>query len=155
MTFVTLLSSALSGLNVTLDAKPMQWDAQWAQGKSADPAQRQDIFVMYWYPDYPDAYSWFANVFHSASPVNFNLTYLADPQVDAAIDKLPELTATDRPAAESAFAGLQRTLLVDDAVAAVLYVQNYQRVFRAGIGGYTDNPAYPNVVFGYDLQPTT
>ncbi|MCW2920052.1 MAG: extracellular solute-binding protein family 5 [Actinomycetia bacterium] len=151
-TLVTLLSSALRGLNVTLDAKPMQWDAQWAQAKAA--GKRQDIFLMYWYPDYPDAYSWFLNLFHSASPVNFNLTYLKDAGVDAAIDKLPELTATNRTAAEQAYADLQRKLLTDDAVAAVAYVQTYQRAYVTGADGYVDNPAYPNVVFAYNLRPT-
>ncbi|GAA4629121.1 ABC transporter substrate-binding protein [Actinoallomurus vinaceus] len=153
-TFVTLLSSALKGLNVTLRAKPMQWDAQWSQGKSGDPGKRQDIFVMYWYPDYPDAFGWFKNLFHSARPVSFNLTYLDDSGVDAAIERLPRLVATDRPQAQAAYAALQRTLLVDKAVAAPLYVQQYQRAYAGGIGGYTDNPAYPNVVFVHDLRPT-
>jgi peptide/nickel transport system substrate-binding protein len=154
-TFVTLLSSALKGLNVTLRAKPMQWDAQWAQGKSSNPDKRQDIFVMYWYPDYPDAYSWFLNLFHSAQPISFNLTYLDDAGVDATIDKLPQLTATDRTAAQTSYGSLQRQLLVDDAVAAPLYVQQYQRAFAASVGGYLDNPAYPNVVFVHDLRPTS
>jgi peptide/nickel transport system substrate-binding protein len=153
-TFVTLLSSALKSLNVTLHAKPMQWDAQWAQGKSGDPAKRQDIFVMYWYPDYPDGYSWFLNLFHSAHPVSFNLTYLDDTGVDSAIERLPQLSATNRAQAQTAYATLQRTLLVDKAVAAPLYVQQYQRAYAGGVGGYVDNPAYPNVVFVHDLRPT-
>jgi peptide/nickel transport system substrate-binding protein len=153
-TFVTLLSSALKGLNVTLHAKPMQWDAQWARGKSGDPAKRQDIFVMYWYPDYPDAYSWFLNLFHSVDPVNFNLTYLHDAGVDSTIDQLPQLTATDRAKAQASYATLQRKLLVDDAVAAPLYVQQYERAFAGSVGGYVDNPAYPNVVFVHELRPT-
>ncbi|GLZ08395.1 peptide ABC transporter substrate-binding protein [Actinomadura sp. NBRC 104412] len=153
-TFVTLLSSALKQLNVTLQAKPMQWDAQWSRGKSNDPDERQDIFVMYWFPDYPDAYSWFLNLFRSADPVAFNLTYLDDPKIDGLIDKLPQTTAMDRAAASRSYESLQRTLLVDQAVAAPLYVQQYQRAYQAEIDGYTDNPAYPNVVFVHNLRPT-
>jgi peptide/nickel transport system substrate-binding protein len=73
--------------------------------------------------------------------------------VDAAIDRLPELTATNRAAAEQAYTDLQRKLLTDDAVAAVAYVQNYQRAYVTGADGYVDNPAYPNVVFAYNLRP--
>jgi peptide/nickel transport system substrate-binding protein len=152
--FVTLLSSALKRLGGTLNAKPMQWDAQWERGKSADPGKRQDIFVMYWYPDYPDAYSWFLNCFRSAKPVSFNLSYLEDPAIDAKIDGLPAVAATDRAAVQSAYASLQRGLLADKAVAAPLYVQQYQRVYAGTVGGFVDNPAYPNVVFGYDVRPT-
>jgi peptide/nickel transport system substrate-binding protein len=32
-------------------------------------------------------------------------------------------------------------------------VQNYQRAYEADAEGYVDNPAYPNVVFVYDLRP--
>ena len=93
--FVTLLTSALSQLGVHLEAKPQQWSAQWDQAKSADASKHQDIFVMYWYPDYADPFSWFTNLFHSANPPYFNMTYLTDKTVDAAIDGMPALTATD------------------------------------------------------------
>ncbi|MFI6816184.1 ABC transporter substrate-binding protein [Nonomuraea sp. NPDC050328] len=144
---VTLLSNALKQLNVRLDARPMQWNAQWDQGKKGG----QDIFVMYWYPDYPDAFSWFFNVFRSKDSTEFNLTYLKDAEIDQAIDALPELAATDRDAAQVSYARIQEKILVDQAAAAVPYVQTYQRAFSAGLRGYADNPAYPNVVFFYDL----
>ncbi|TDC51943.1 ABC transporter substrate-binding protein [Actinomadura sp. KC345] len=152
-TFVTLLSSALKSLNVELQAKPMQWDAQWDRAKTKDPSKRQDILIMYWFPDYPDAYSWFLNLFRSADPVNFNLTYLDDAGIDKEIDGLPELTATKRSEAEKAYGALQRELLNERAVAAPLFVQQYQRAYSAGIEGYIDNPAYPNVVFAHQLSP--
>ncbi|TQS24724.1 ABC transporter substrate-binding protein [Microbispora sp. KK1-11] len=150
---VRKLRSALDELNVQLDAKAMQWNDQWNQGKSADPAKRQDILVMYWWPDYADAYSWFLNVFHSAEPVSFNLTYLKDRDVDAKIDRLPSLLTNDRPAAERAYAELQRRLIEEEAVVAVPWVSNYQRAYLGNVQGYTDNPAYPNVVFVHELIP--
>ncbi|MBP2707583.1 ABC transporter substrate-binding protein [Microbispora sp. RL4-1S] len=150
---ITLLSAALDKLNVKLTAKPLQWTTQWDQGKAKDPAKRQDIFVMYWYPDYADAYSWFVNVFRSAEPVSFNLSYLKDSGIDKEIDRLPALTATDQAAAEKAYADLQTQIIDDRAAVAVPYVQNYQRAYAASVQGYVDNPAYPNVVFVYDLKP--
>ncbi|MCF6474594.1 ABC transporter substrate-binding protein [Nonomuraea sp. MG754425] len=144
---VTLLSSTLKQLNVTLLAKPMNWGAQWDLGKK----QGQDIFVMYWYPDYPDAYSWFLNVFKSADKPQFNLSYLKNTGIDAAIDKLPELTATDRTAAEQEYRKLQEKIIQEEAAVAVPYVQRYQRALSVDVQGYQDNPAYPSVVFFYDL----
>ncbi|MEV8638935.1 ABC transporter substrate-binding protein [Streptosporangium sp. NPDC051023] len=150
---VTLLSSALKQLHVTLEATPLQWNAQWGRGKAKDPGKRQDIFVMYWYPDYADAYSWFVNVFRSADPISFNLSYLEDRAVDSAIDALPELTATDRAAAEKSYTELQRMIVTERAAVAVPYVQNYQRAYARSVRGYVDNPAYPNVVFVHGLAP--
>jgi peptide/nickel transport system substrate-binding protein len=49
---------------------------------------------------------------------------------------------------------LQHQLLAGDAVAAPLYVQQYQRAFADTVGGYVDNPAYPNVTFVHELRPT-
>ncbi|MGH3387459.1 MAG: ABC transporter substrate-binding protein [Actinomadura sp.] len=150
--FVTLLTSALSTLGVGLDARPMQWNAQWSRARSAEGGERQDIFVMYWFPDYPDGYSWFANVIRGADPPRFNLTYYADRATDAAIDRLPRLTVTDRAAAQRVYGDLQRRVLVDAAIAAVPFVQNYQRAYAATVRGYIDNPAYPGVVFVHELR---
>jgi hypothetical protein len=30
----------------------------------------------------------------------------------------------------------------------------YQRAMLSSVDGFVDNPAYPNVVFGYELTPT-
>jgi peptide/nickel transport system substrate-binding protein len=149
--FATLLGSALDHLGAKLEATPLQWNAQWDRGKARDPARRQDIFVMYWWPDYADAFSWFTNIFHSADPPYFNLTYLTDAAVDTQIDALPRLTATDRVRADSSYVDLQRQLVRTRAVVAPLFVQEYQRAYGAGVRGYTDNPAYPNVVFVHDV----
>ncbi|WP_433516434.1 ABC transporter substrate-binding protein [Nonomuraea sp. CA-143628] len=148
---VTLLSSALKELNVSLEAKPMAWNAQWDQGKK----QGQDIFVMYWYPDYADAYSWFLNVFRSADKPQFNLSYLKNAEIDKEIDALPQLTATDKFAAEQSYSTIQKQIIQDQAAVAVPYVQTYQRALTADVQGYVDNPAYPNVVFFYDLKPAS
>ncbi|GAA0915128.1 ABC transporter substrate-binding protein [Nonomuraea longicatena] len=145
---VTLLTAALKNLNVSLEAKPMAWEAQWDQGKK----KGQDIFVMYWYPDYADAYSWFVNVFKSAEKPHFNLSYLKDAEIDKAIDALPALTATDKDMALQSYGKLQRTILQERFAAAVPYVQTYQRALSAQVKGYIDNPAYPNVVFFHDLS---
>lgn len=146
--FVTLLGSAIAEVGGQLDASPMQWNAQWKQAKTGD---RQDIFVMYWYPDYADAYSWFANLFRSTEEPYFNLTYLNDAKVDQQIDDLPMLTATDPDQAAQTYAELQDELVTEQATVAPLYVQNYQRAYAKSVRDYVDNPAYPNVVFVHDL----
>ncbi|MEV7808182.1 ABC transporter substrate-binding protein [Microbispora sp. NPDC088329] len=150
---VRTLKRALAELNIQLDAKAMRWEEQRDQGKSADQAKSQDIFVMYWYPDYADAYSLFLNFFHSAGPVSSNLAYLKSGDVDAKIDRLPSLATNSRSSAERAYADLQRGLIQEKAVVAVPWVLTYRRAYLGNVQGLTDNPAYPGVVFVHELTP--
>jgi peptide/nickel transport system substrate-binding protein len=149
----SIVKSNLAQLNVQLDVRPMQWTSQWDKAKSTDPSKRQDIFVMYWYPDYADPFSWFTSLFKSADPPYFNLSYYDNPKLDQTIDGLQEVTATDRAKADAEYKAAQHTL-VDDAVSPVLYVQKSLRGYRDDFSGYVDNPAYSNVVFAYELKPT-
>jgi peptide/nickel transport system substrate-binding protein len=152
-TVVTLMKANLAAVGIDLQAKALAWETQWDLAKSEDTAKRQDIFVFYWYPDYADPISWFVNLYHSASPPYFNLSYWDDPQVDATIDGLQAVTATDRAKAQEEYVGLQKTIS-DQAISPILGVTNYQRAFASSVTGYVDNPSYSNVVFVHDLTPT-
>jgi peptide/nickel transport system substrate-binding protein len=148
----TSLKSELAKLNITLDIKAMEWQAQWDLAKSSDKAKRQDVFLMYWWPDYADPFSWFISLFHSEAKPNFNLAYYKSDAMDKAIDGIQALTATNRDQASAQYVQMQQQL-IDDAVVVTPYVQNYQRVLDATVKGFVDNPAYAQVVFAYDLQP--
>ena len=146
------MKSNLAELGVDLDVQPLEWQAQWDRAISDNIEERQDVFVMYWWPDYPDPYSWFISMFRSEDEPTFNLAYYSDPDMDAAIDEIQSLTVTDRDAAEALYIEMQQQL-IDDAVVVVPYVQNYQRVLDASVGGYVDDPAYAQVPFVYDMSP--
>ncbi|GAA1716110.1 ABC transporter substrate-binding protein [Nonomuraea bangladeshensis] len=146
----THLEATLKPLNVTVQATAMPWNDQWELGKR----RGQDIFVMYWWPDYADGYSYFGNVFHSGEPPVFNLSYLKDDELDALLDTVAELTVTDPPAAQRAYEQATRRVLDQRAAVALPWVTNYQRAYLGSIQGYVDNPAYSDVVFVYDLRPS-
>lgn len=148
----TLMKSNLADLNIDLEVRGLQWQAQWDRGKSADPAERQDIFIFYWWPDYPDPISWFYNLFRTEKEPFFNLSYYSNPTVDQQMDEASSLAATDRDQAIEVYRQIQVQLL-EDAPAIPLYNQVYQRAMLSSVGGYTDNPSYPSVVFAYDLTP--
>jgi peptide/nickel transport system substrate-binding protein len=150
----TSLKSELAKLNVNLDVQALQWETQWDKAKSSDVAQRQDVFIMYWWPDYADPYSWFVSLFRTEESPNFNLAYYSNPDLDAKIDGIQALTATDREKAAAEYVAMQQTL-IDDAVVVVPYVQNYQRVLQASVSGFVDDPAYAGVPFVYDMAPAS
>ena len=108
-TVVTLLKANLAAVGIDLQGKALAWQTQWDLGKSTDQSKRQDMFLFYWYPDYSDPFSWMINLYHSADPVSFNLSYWNDRKVDSTIDGLQALTATDRPKAQQQYVELQKT----------------------------------------------
>ncbi len=139
----------LAKLGIDLEVQGMNWDAQWQLGKS-DPLKAQDIFVMYWWPDYISPYSFLYSMFHSEDEILFNLCYYSNPEYDRLIDEANEVAGTDREKAAQMFIDAQKILL-DDAVSLFFYDVSNTHLARADIKGYVDNPAYPHVVFVYDL----
>lgn len=144
-----LMKAELSKIGVDLEIQIMPWDAQWALAKSNDPKQRQDIFVMYWWPDVCDPYSWMKSLFYSEKEIVFNMSYFEDSEYDRLVDEAHTQAGIDRNKAAKIYGDAEK-ILVDKAVAAFLYDQKNVWAKSASLKGFADNPAYPGVVFFYD-----
>ncbi len=144
-----LFKASLAQLNIDLELRGMPWEPQWDLAKATNPKDRQDIFVMYWWPDYSTPYSWLNAMYHSEDTINFNLGYYKNPAYDQLIDEAQRLSGSDRAKAIELFGQAQQTL-VDDTVSIYFFDQSYVRAMRADFKGYIDNPSYPHVVFFYD-----
>jgi peptide/nickel transport system substrate-binding protein len=147
-----LMKSDLAKQNITLDVRGLAWPTQWAKAKSSDLSQRQDILLFYWWPDYADPYSWFINLFHTENPPYFNLSYYSNPTLDKQMQQAELLAASNRDQSIQLYKQMQDTVY-QQLPAISAYTQQYQRVMLSSVQGYVDNPAYPNVVFAYDLHP--
>ena len=148
----TIIKSDLAALNVNLSVQALAWPTQWSKGKSSNPAQRQDIFMEYWWPDYPDPYSWFVNLLETESPPSYNLSYYSNAAMDRMINQVEPLVATSTSAAAQLYRNMQVTVMQQAPIVSV-YNVNYQYAMLSGISGFRVNPAYPNVVFVYNLKP--
>jgi len=144
-----LYKASLAQLGINLEIRGMPWEPQWDLAKATKPADRQDIFVMYWWPDYCTPYSWLNAMFHSEDTINFNLGYYKNPEYDKLIDEAQKLSGSNRAQAVEEFKQAQK-ILCNDWVAIYFFDQNYVRAMRADFKGYVDNPAYPHVVFFYN-----
>jgi peptide/nickel transport system substrate-binding protein len=144
-----LYKSELAKLNITLDIRSMPWDSAWEMAKGA-PDTRQDIFVMYWWPDLPSPYSFMFSTFHSEDEPFFNLSYYKNPEFDALIDGANEITSTDQPKAESMFVDAQKILL-EDAASLFIYDRQDLWVTVNNLKGFKYNPAYPMTMFYHDM----
>lgn len=146
-----LMTAQLRPLGVDLRVKGLEWSsAQWPLAKRKDPDERQDVFVMYWWPDDPESLSYYRNVFRTEKEISYNLAYYSNPRLDRLIDRVGALTATDPDRAVRTYRTMQ-DIVVDDALVLFLGTTVYQRVLNSDVEGFTDNPAYANVVFVHDL----
>jgi peptide/nickel transport system substrate-binding protein len=149
----SLIKSSLAKLNINVTVQALAWPTQWGRAKSGNAAQHQDIFMEYWWPDYADPYSWFVNLLATEKQPFFNLSYYSNPVLDKQINQVESLVATNRAAGQQLYRTMQVEIL-KQAPIAFLYNDNYQYAMSSGFSGLTVNPAYPNVVFVYNLRPT-
>ena len=140
----------LRQLGIDLELKSMEWDQQWAQAQNTDPADRQDMFLFIWWPDYADPVSWFTSLLHSEDEIVYNLSYLHDEALDALIDEAVELTVTDREAAEADYIEVQN-ILADQAYYLNLYDQIHTYIVSNTIEGVAENPAYSYTIDYYQV----
>jgi peptide/nickel transport system substrate-binding protein len=148
----TLLKSSLAKLSVNLTVQPLAWATQWGKGKSSSPSARQDIFMEYWWPDYADPYSWFVNLLLTEKQPFFNLSYYSNPALDKQINQIESLVATN-PSAGSALYRAMQVEILKNAPIVFLYNTNYEYAMMNTFSGFQVNPAYPNVIFVYNLKP--
>ena len=140
----------LRQLGIDLELKSMEWDQQWAKAQNTNPAERQDLFVFIWWPDYADPASWFTSLLHSEDEIVYNLSYLHDEELDALIDEAIELTVTDRGAAEADYVKAQQ-IVADQAYYLNLYDQVHTYIISNSIEGVSENPSYSYTINYYDV----
>lgn len=145
-----LWKAELAKVGINLEIQPMTWEAQWELGQS-DPENAQDIFAMYWWPDFVSPISWLYNMYRTEDETLFNLGYYKNEEFDALIDTADSISGSDRQAATDMFIEAQE-ILVEDAVSVFFYDVANSHVARTNLQGYVDNPAYPHVAFFYNMS---
>ena len=150
--FAPLLADAFGQLGIDVTLTPMPFNQQWERAKG-DPAGRQDMFLLLYWPTYSDAGSdnlW--SLFRSSEAPFFNLSYWVDETYDGLIDGAGALTATDRAAAQAKYSEAM-VHLVDQAPGAFFYDTMFVAPIPNRIAGYAYNLNYPFAQFFYPLHP--
>lgn len=145
-----LIWSSLKKLGIDTEIRPMNWEQQWALARS-DPSQAQDMFIMYWWPTVMTPYDFLYSMFHTEDQVLFNLSYYYNDKVDELMDRAVTLEGINLKKAEE-FYRMVETLLREDMPAIPLYQIDEVYVLHKSVKGFESNPAYPNVVFFYNLE---
>lgn len=145
-----LYKAELSKIGVNLEVRGMPWESQWEMGMNEDPEERQDIFLMYWWPDIANPYSWLYPLYRSEESPLFNLSYYKNAKFDNMIDAAYEKSSTDIDQASAEFIAAQE-ILIDDAASFYIYDKNVSWILDKNLRGFKNNPSYPWVVFFYDI----
>ncbi len=145
-----LWKEQLATLGITLNIQAMPWDQQWGEAKQ-NPATAQDIFVMYWWPTYVTPYDFLYNMFSTPSYAYFNLGYYSNPSFDNVINNASAEEATAPTLALQDYRSAQVMLFNDCPGLGVVDMKNLY-VEKSNLKGFADNPAYPLVVFFYQLS---
>jgi len=148
----SIMKSNLAKLNVNLRVQPLAWPTQWAKAQSTNLSDRQDIFMMYWWPDYADPYAWLGGLLATEKTPYWNLSYFSNPQFDEMAGRLEGVAATDMPQAIDLCRQMQ-IIAYEQMPVMVLYNVTGQFVALKSVGNLHVNPAYAYVVFVYDLEP--
>lgn len=148
--FLQMYQANLKKLGITLELRSMEWDEQWADAQAPNVDERQDMFVMIWWPDYASPNSWFNTLIHSEDSPVYNLAYINDPELDAKMEEADILTGTDRDAAIKLYQEIQHTL-ADEAYIINAYDQSRTYIVNNSVTGVHENPAYSTAVQYYNV----
>ncbi len=152
--FAPLIKEAYASIGVDVTITPMLFSQQWERSKG-DPAGRQDMFLVLYWPTYSDAGAdnlW--SLFHSSESPFFNLSYWVNEQYDNLVDEAGALTATQRDEAQAKYVEAMK-LLVDQAPGVFFYDTKFVTVVPKRVGGYQYNLNYPFAQFFYPMYPAS
>jgi len=149
--FGTLYKEKLAVMGITLNVEGLLWEQQWALAQTPLATGSQDVFVMYWWPTYVTPYDFLYNMFSAASYAFFNLGYYNNSAFDTTINTAVEHEATSPTQALGEYRAAQTMLFNDCPGVGVVDMKNLY-LMKADLKGFSDNPAYPLVVFFYQLS---
>ena len=150
--FAPLIQEAYGSLGIDVTITPIAFNQQWEQAKG-DPKDRQDMFLLLYWPTYSDAGSdnlW--SMFHSSEKPFFNLSYWKNTQFDSLVDEAIGLTATQRDQAQAKYTEAMK-LLVDQAPGLFFYDTRFVTAIPDRVGGFEYNLNYPFAQFFYPMYP--
>ena len=146
-----LFKDALKKVNIDMEIRGMTVDSKYNLAKAPNPKDRQDITMLYWWPDNLDPSGYLFSQFHSEEEVGFNFGYYSNKDVDKLIDDAINVSGVSIEEATKKYIEAQK-IIMDECPAIMVYCEDYLRPYRSNLKGYKDNPAYPNVAFFYDLS---
>ncbi len=150
-TYAPLIEQAFEQLGFDVDVVALPWSTQWTQAMT-DPTS-YDLFLLLWWPTYPDGYDNMENMFASwvlKWSYHFNFAWYNNSVFDYYLWTAYTTEPINKTRAFELYFTAQ-SILIEDAPAAFLYDAQEIITYRSDIGGFQYNINYPGVVFVYNL----
>lgn len=144
-----LYQAKLAEIGVTLTIAGLPWTSQWERAKNEDPELRQDIFMLYWWPDISSPMSWLFSQYVTEENILFNLAYYSNYDVDDLIFWADEVSGSNQTFAEELFIEAQE-IIIEDCPSIFIYDRRDVFALSTTFVGFVYNPSYPNTVFFYE-----
>jgi len=124
---------------------------QNAQAGTAPLAQRPNLWVSNWFPDYSDPIDVITPLYHTKSGASgaVNMGLYSNKEVDSLLARAA--VTTDPAKQQGLFNQIQYILTVSDPAAVYISDTAYQSVYRANLHGFYSNPTYGNTFEYYTL----
>jgi len=145
--FCPAIKESFAELGIDLRIQSLLWNQQWEKAKG--PAdKRQDLFVLLWWPSYPDGYDNLYSMFTTEETPAWNLGYWYSDEYDNTLDEAHKLSATDVARSQELYTKAQ-TMLIEEAPAAYLFdvEGRVAKLKTISLSDLAVNPNYPQVLF--------
>jgi peptide/nickel transport system substrate-binding protein len=146
-TFAPLLKEGLGKIGISVEIRPMIWNAQWDLVKGG-PEKGQHMAALLWWPTFSDPYETLYSLWHTEKKPAWNFAYYKNLEFDAKI--LKAYSTPDEAKAQALYSGTQE-MLIDDAPSIFLFDVERPIFKRKELKGVVINPNYPRVPFWYNM----
>lgn len=144
-----LWKSELAKLGIELEIRAGPPGPRYEMARSPDPQKRQDIFILWWWPNWVHPNSFLSSLIHSEDEPAWNLSYYDDPFIDKLLDKGLDLSAVDRDAASELYFEIQN-IVANQAPGIPIFDVQYVTLRRSSLKGVEHDPAWLDVIYWYD-----
>jgi len=147
--FAPVIKESFAKIGVKVNIQKLLWNQQWAKAKGPT-AQRQDLFVLLWWPSLPDGYDNLNSMFRPETSPAWNLAYWYNTDFDKLLTEAYGLSAVPSGLEQSQQKYNEaQAMLVDQAPAAYLFDAQFvvAKLKTIALGTGAINPNYPQVLF--------
>ncbi len=145
----TLMKERFAEIGIDVTVRPMPYEQQWALAKGK-AEKRQDMFMMYWWPTYPDGYDTLCSFYDEGDEPYYNLSYWVNDEFETLCEEARAESGMDRDKSKAMYMTAQE-MTIDDAICIYLWDAQSVVASKSTIQGAELNPAYPCILFCNDV----
>ena len=139
----------LKEVGFSVDLNVIPWDTAWTRSKTFETSP--NVFTLGWWPTMINPNDMLYSMFHSSQIGVFNCSFYENLEFDETIEEAQKKEGTDMEKAAELY-GESMRMLYEDAAGIWAWDRESIYVVHKSIEGFSPNPAYPYVIFLYNVR---